>query len=575
MGKRHTAGSAFLKALGEAGISYLFTGQPGDHSGMPELLVLAQDRNSAVLPRFFSCPDDVIALSAAQAYAMVAMEPQAVVIHDDADTLHLEAELSMAKRDRTPLLILAESEEPPSAPPAYLKHSMTIRAGQQVKYLVHRALQIARTEPRGPVRLVGSREVMNEEVLLPAVDPASFSPPAPTALSQQAVEDIVDALAGAEQPLIVTSRLGRDPLAVPVLVELAEMLAIPVLDVAACSVNFPADHPLYAGTDDNRLAIHLLLAAADLILAIDADLAQIPLASRCRSTAEFYYLGAYPLETHVRMIPPGARRHFSPANSRQALKQIVAHVRDSYPAGNGAVAHRRAEAGRAHARLLAEQEAREQPRVDTINAAYLTACLRRGLSDRNALILTELAAESHLVTDHLRANRPGSVLHRGVRPSAWVGGAAIGAKLAAPDQIVVFLVETGLSPSGVCMPQQGIAIRNATPVLMVIYNYGGWEPPAHSFPRALAETTTGTVFNFHQSFTPPVALADATHELGAAAYGTTVSDAAEVPRVLSAALAVVQSGHPAVVNARVVPSPSPRAARGAHNLRLTIAGPAG
>ena len=106
------------------------------------------------------------------------------------------------------------------------------------------------------------------------------------------------------------------------------------------------------------------------------------------------------------------------------------------------------------------------------------------------------------------------------------------------------------------MPQQGIAIRNATPVLMVIYNYGDWEPPTHCTPRALADTATTTVFNFHQSFTPPVALADATQELGAAAYATTVSEAAEVPRVLSAALAVVQSGNPAVINARVVPSPS-------------------
>lgn len=557
MRKRHTAGSAFLKALGEAGVRYLFTGQPGDHSGMLELLVLAQeDRNSAVLPRFFCCPDDVIALSAAQAYAMVAMEPQAVVISDDNETLHLEAEMSRAKRDHIPLLILAESAEPPGAPPAYLKHSMTIRAGQHVKYLVHRALQIARTEPRGPVRLAGSREVMNEEVQLRAVDPASFRPPAPTALSKRAVDEIAAALAGAKQPLIVTSRLGRDPLAVPVLVELAEMLAIPVLDVAACSVNFPADHPLYAGTDDDRLAIHLLLAAADLILAIDADLARTPLASRCRNATEFYYLGAYPPEAHMRMIPPDRRRHFSPASSRRALKQIVAHVRDSYPAGNEAFARRRAEAGRAHARLLAEQEAREQPRVDAISAAYLTACLRRGLSDRNALILTELETQSYLVRDHLRATRPGSVLHRGARPSGWVGGAAIGAKLAAPDQIVVFLVETGSSPSGVRMPQQRIAIRNATPVLMVIYNYGDWEPPAQCVPRPLAETTTTTVFNFHRSFTPPVALAHAAPGLGAAAYGTAVCEPAEVPRVLSAALAVVQSGHPAVVNARVVPSGS-------------------
>ena len=44
-------------------------------------------------------------------------------------------------------------------------------------------------------------------------------------------------------PLIVTSYLGRDPSAVPSLVGLAELLAIPVVEAMAYHVNFPARQP--------------------------------------------------------------------------------------------------------------------------------------------------------------------------------------------------------------------------------------------------------------------------------------------------------------------------------------------
>ena len=59
------------------------------------------------------------------------------------------------------------------------------------------------------------------------------------ALADEVTAEIATALAGARHPLIVTSYLGRDPAAVPKLVELCELLAIPVLESMAYHVNFP------------------------------------------------------------------------------------------------------------------------------------------------------------------------------------------------------------------------------------------------------------------------------------------------------------------------------------------------
>ena len=56
----------------------------------------------------------------------------------------------------------------------YVKYDNEIRTGRNVKQLVHRALQIARSEPAGPVYLVGPREVMEEPVEPYTADPAAY-----------------------------------------------------------------------------------------------------------------------------------------------------------------------------------------------------------------------------------------------------------------------------------------------------------------------------------------------------------------------------------------------------------------
>jgi acetolactate synthase-1/2/3 large subunit len=58
----------------------------------------------------------------------------------------------------------------------YTKYDNEIRTGRNVKQLVLRALQIARSAPAGPVYLVGPREVMEEQVEPYTLEPGRYTP---------------------------------------------------------------------------------------------------------------------------------------------------------------------------------------------------------------------------------------------------------------------------------------------------------------------------------------------------------------------------------------------------------------
>src|SRR4029077_6491553 len=223
------------------------------------------------------CPHETVALAAAHAYATVTRQPQAVFVHVDAGTQNLGGAISNAMRGRVPVLIFAgaapftitgelpggrnefihwiqDVPDQRGIMRGYVRYDNEIRTGRNVKQLVHRALQIARSEPAGPVYLIAAREIMEEPVDPYAVDRAGFGPVAPVALADEVTAEIATALAGAQRPLVVTSYLGRDPAAVPKLAELCELLAVPVLESMAYHVNFPAGHELHAGFQYHTVA---------------------------------------------------------------------------------------------------------------------------------------------------------------------------------------------------------------------------------------------------------------------------------------------------------------------------------
>ena len=81
MGDRYySTSTAFLEALAEAGIRYMFANLGSDHPGLIEALARARaEGRRAELPELIVCPHETVALSAAHAYAAVSGEPQAVL----------------------------------------------------------------------------------------------------------------------------------------------------------------------------------------------------------------------------------------------------------------------------------------------------------------------------------------------------------------------------------------------------------------------------------------------------------------------------------------------------------------
>jgi acetolactate synthase-1/2/3 large subunit len=571
----YTASTAFLEALAEAGVRYLFANIGSDHPGLIEALAQARaDGRGDELPRLIVCPHEIVAMSAAHACASVSRQPQAVLVHVDVGTQNLGGAVSNAMRGRVPVLVFAgmapstaEGELAGSRNEfihwiqdvrdqrgilrGYVKYDSEVRTGRNIKQLVHRAVQIARSEPAGPVYLTAAREVMEEPLEPHAVDAAFYQPVEPAALTGEMTQEIATALAGASSPLIITSYLGRNPDAVPALVELAELLAIPVIESAAFCVNFPGDHPLHGGYQFTTTEQDPLLARADVILVVDSDVPWIPASSRPSPGAAIYAVDVDPLKQQMSLWHIPARRSAA-ADSKVALEQIARFVREKSLIDAGAVETRRAVLTAASQARRAALDALERPEGGMITPRYLTACVRKLLAGTDALVLTEAITSYQVVAEHLHASRPGSLLGSGGTSLGWAGGGAVGAKIADPERAVVALVGDGSYLFGVPSSAQWLARRYGAPALTVIYDNRGWAAPRFSTLQVHPAGAAAASGDFHSSFDPAADLAGIAAAAGGA-YGVTVSDPDELPGVLKDALAVVHGGRSAVVSVQLPP----------------------
>lgn len=567
---RYTTSVAMLEAMHEAGVRYLFANLGSDHTGIIEAYSQAgPDGWAGRFPELVLCPHEMVALSAAQGYAQVSGQPQAVLVHVECGTQNLGGAVHNAARGRVPVLIVAgltpatqEGELPGSRSEfinwiqdtadqrgivrGYVKYDNEIRTGRNVKQLVHRAVQLARSEPAGPVYLVATREVM-EEALDPQPDQSAWwSPVAPAALAPQVADELAAALEDASAPLVVTSYLGRDPEAVAELVRLCELAAVPVIESAPMHMNFPASHPLHWGYQWNTSARSPLLAEADVILVLGSDVPWIPVSNRPAAGARIYVVDIDPVKEQMPLWHVPASR-YARADLATALRQISGRLAERDRLDRAAVAARARRAAAVHDAQRASWAALEQPGDGVITPAYLVACVREALGP-DALVLTEAITNYQTVSQHLRPDRPGSLIGSGGGSLGWAGGAAVGAKLAAPGRTVVSLVGDGSYLFGVPASAQWLARRYQAPSLTVIFDNQGWKGPWFSTVSVHPEGAAAT--RFAAGFAPEADLPGVAAAAGGA-YGVTVTSPAELPEALATALAQVRGGRSAVISVHV------------------------
>jgi acetolactate synthase I/II/III large subunit len=496
-----TAAAAFLNALHEAGVSYIFANLGTDHPPILESLAEAH-ATGRTAPKLITCPHEAVALSAAHGYAQATGRAQVVLVHVDCGTQSLGGAVHNAAKGRVPVLLFAgmspftqEGELRGSRNEwvhwvqdvldqrgilrGYVKYENELRTGRNVQQIVHRALQLAQSDPKGPVYLTASREVLEEEV--PPVstgDPKLWQPVAPGAIEPSAAALIAEDLISARRPLAISSYLGRNPLAVGELVNLCNTLGVGAWTSIPTYVDFPADDPMYLGNQVNAPVPNAALEEADVVLVLDSDVPWIPTVTKPRRDARIYHIDVDPLKQQIPLwyFP---MNHSFRADAGAALRQINACV--AAAKANGRVDRALVEERRGHYRALheariSELAARETPHQDVITPEYLTARVREHMPP-HTLVLDEGITSHNTIADHIRANRPGSFFTAAGGSIGWSTGAAVGIKLANPNKTVIALTGDGCYMESIPSAAHWMARRYRTPFVQVVYNNRGWKAP--------------------------------------------------------------------------------------------------
>jgi acetolactate synthase-1/2/3 large subunit len=570
----YTASTAFLEALTEAGVSCVFANLGSDHPAMLEALAEARVTGRRV-PRFITCPNEMVGMAAAHGYAQVSGRPQAIVVHVECGTQSLGGAVHNAAKGRVPMLVFAgaspftqEGEmlgsrnefiqwlqdvfDQRGLVRGYMRYDNEVRTGKNVKQMVHRALQFALSDPKGPVYLMGAREVMEEEMTAPApVDVEAWRPIEPAALHPEAVSGVLGALLQAKRPLVVTSYVGRSPGAVGELVRLCSRLGIGVVETAPSAMNFPHDNPLYQGNQWNQQQQNAALAAADVVLVIDSDVPWIPTISRPRDGAAIFHFDVDPLKEQMPLWHIAAKGVFR-VDAATALQQLNVAL-DSRKTDTAAVEERRRYWADLHETRRGELERLEREPEDGVpTAEFVTAALRRRVDD-DTIVLNEGITNYPAIQNHMRMTRPGSMFASGGGSLGWSGGAAIGAKLAEPGKTIMALTGDGSYMFSIPSTVHWMARRYETPLLTVIYNNGGWKAPRFSALSVHPDGYVSRGGDIGISF-DPVPDYSAIAAAAGGAFARKVEHAGEVEQAIAEALSAVRDERrAAVLDVRLAP----------------------
>ena len=478
---------AYLGRLADRGIEFVFANAGTDFA--PIIEALTRNVGSArKFPRVVTVPHENVAMSMAHGYYRVSGKPAAVMVHVTVGTANAINGLMNATRDNVPILLAAgrtpltetghiasrnrsihwgqEAFDQGGMVREFVKWDYELRSGQPVDSVVDRALDIAMSEPRGPVYLTLPREVLASPAVAPRRDtvrPLGSFPPAP---SQRAIEEAANLVARAEFPLIVTSSAGRARAAFDELAALAEEFALPVVQNEARDINLASNHPMNLG-----FSAAPFLPKADVVLVIESIVPWIPRAVAPRRDAKIIHIATDPLAQRYPFRDVEADLLIT-AEPYAALSSLRAALREATTRNGKAIESRRKLAAAAREDLDGKRrKLLETARNATpIHSAWLAACINE-IKSEDAIVISELGVP----VGQLDLTRHGSYLGNMLAGGLGFGlGAALGAKLAAPQREVIVAVGDGSYMFGNPLPYHYVGRAENLPTLTVIANNHSW-----------------------------------------------------------------------------------------------------
>jgi acetolactate synthase-1/2/3 large subunit len=272
-------GSDFMvDVIKSLGFEYVCANPGSSFRGLHESIINYGGNKS---PEFITCCHEESSVGMAHGYAKVEGKPLAVFAHGTVGVQHAAMAIYNAYCDRVPVYVILGNivDATKRMPGVEWAHSVQDAAAMIRDFtkwddlpisLTHfaesavRAYKIAMTPPTLPVVIVADGELQENPISADAkMHIPRLTLDAPPQGDSGAVGEVARLLVAAETPVILAERMARTPAGVAHLIELAEALQAPVVDLGG-RMNFPTRHPLNQ-SDRNKA----LVGDADVILGLE------------------------------------------------------------------------------------------------------------------------------------------------------------------------------------------------------------------------------------------------------------------------------------------------------------------
>ena len=234
-------------------------------------------------PEIITCLHEETATAMAHGYAKAAGKPMGVMVHGTVGLQHASMAVYNAWCDRVPMIVFGgngidantrrpgvewihSAQDPAALVREFVKWDDQPASLQHFAESTVRAYKYTMTAPMEPVMIAIDMDLQEEEI----EHPEKLRIPKVGRLSQpqgdtSALRDAAKLLVAAQKPLIIADRATRSQNGVKLLVELAETLGAPVVNLGA-RMNFPTTHDL-----ELSFMRPTLVREADVILLLEVN----------------------------------------------------------------------------------------------------------------------------------------------------------------------------------------------------------------------------------------------------------------------------------------------------------------
>ena len=419
------------------------------------------------------------------------------------------------------------------------KWAALLETPEQVAPMMRRAFMHLTSGRPGPVVIGVPFDLSSQSIKNFVYEPVTATPRIRSGGDPAAIEAAMDLLAAAERPYVYTGAGVLMSEASEELVRFAEMLTLPVATTINGKSGFPENHELsigiggFARASYSSMPATRLAESADVILTLGCGFKKHTTRVRPAHGVKHIQVDVDVAELHRDGLADVAIC----GDAKVVLQQLIdaAVRRGGRDAGRsetraGAIASLKTQWSDVSAPLL-------NSNAKPINPFSVTNAVMKATDPGRTIVLHDAGTVRGTTTQHYVATRPRGFLGFGVESAmGWSIGAAIGAKRAAPDNLVIAFV----GDEAFCETALEIetSVRSDSPILVIVLNNRGFADTDGGISARVAHA------RFHSGVSG-CALANAV-----GARGFLVEEPADLESRLGGAIQCVEGGLTAVLEVR-------------------------